>query len=66
MYDLKLTQDEIDRMRAGDIPLLIKKLEESDRKLVLTLKKAKDNLAFYQGASHVTDSLLKIIKGHLN
>ena len=66
MYDLKLSNDEIERMRAGDIPLLIQKLEESDRKLTLTLKKAKDNLAFYQGASHVTDSLLKILKGHLN
>ena len=66
MYNVKLTQDETDRIRSGDTALLIKKLEEGDMNLTSALKKSKDNLAFYQGASHVVDALLKTLRGYLH
>jgi hypothetical protein len=65
MYNVKLSNDETDRIRGGDLALLISKLEEGDRNLISALKKSKDNLAFYQGASHVVDTLLKTLRGYL-
>jgi hypothetical protein len=65
MYKVKLSNGEVDRLRSGDVLLLISKLEEGDRFLTSELKKSKENIAFLQGASYITDTLLKTLKGYL-
>jgi len=65
MYKVKLSTDEVDRLRSGDVLLLISKLEEGDRFLTSALKKNKEDIAFLQGASYITDTLLKTLKGYL-
>jgi hypothetical protein len=65
MYKVKLSSDEVDRLRSGDVLLLISKLEEGDRQITSALKKNKEDIAFLQGASYITDTLLKTLKGYL-
>jgi response regulator RpfG family c-di-GMP phosphodiesterase len=65
MYKVKLSADEVDRLRSGDVLLLISKLEEGDKLLTSALKKNKEDIAFLQGASYITDTLLKTLKGYL-
>ena len=65
MYKVKLSTDEIDRLRSGDVLLLISKLEEGDRLITSALKKSKEDVAFLQGASYITDTLLKTLRGYL-
>lgn len=61
---LKLSKDEQDRVRHGDTLLLEERLKELDKALVHKLKTLRDShdVRYMQGASHVVDSLLTILK----
>jgi hypothetical protein len=61
MYKQKLTQEQKDRLRAGDKTLLLALLESSDEKIVEELRSNKDDVRFLQGASHIVQNLLKVL-----
>ena len=62
MYNIKLTNEEKERIAKGDRLLLLEKLRESDKKLVRDLKTPNTNTAFLQGSSCVVDRLISILK----
>lgn len=57
-------KDEGPTIKGGGVDVLLKKLYELDATLTRNLKNNKDNgeLRYFQGASAVTDSLIKILK----
>lgn len=61
---IKFKKDEGDIIKGGGVDLLLKKLEELNDTLVISLKNNKDHsdMRYFQGASSVTDSLLKILQ----
>jgi hypothetical protein len=59
---IKFTKEEEGRIRGGDLSLLKKRLEKLDKDLVENLKHYKEDIRFIQGASQVTDALLKILQ----
>lgn len=63
MYKVKPTEDEKDRIASGNVAILLKYLEDSDRNIIRELKVDKHgNTPFLQGASSVIDSLLTILR----
>jgi len=59
---LKFTKVEEDRIRGGDLGLLRIKLEKLDAELVASLRFYKEDVRAIQGASQVTEALLKILQ----
>lgn len=59
---LKVTKEEADLIKYGNVGLLRKRLESLDVSIILSLKNNKDDTRFYQGASQIVDSLLKILQ----
>lgn len=59
---IKFTKVEEDRIRGGDLGLLRTKLEKLDAELVNSLRYYKEDVRVIQGASQVTEALLKILQ----
>lgn len=62
MYKRKLTNDELTAIQRGHAPTLKKVLEDVDQVLVRELKKQRGDVSWLQGASHIVDNLLDILK----
>lgn len=62
MYKQKITKEDKEALRRGDLQLLVTLLEASDRQVVRELKKNKEDTRLLQGAALVIDELLKIYK----
>ncbi len=62
MYKIRIKEDVRDALRRGDKELLVSLLEQSNTTIIKELKIPGSNTMFLQGASHVTDNLLKILK----
>ena len=63
MFKQRLTEEEKRVIQGGNTPTLINKLEESNKRVIKDLKTPGCDTAFLQGASHVIDNLLNILKG---
>ena len=62
MYKRNLTQEEKERVRAGDTKLLLSILHDSDQIVTKELKQHKGDVAFQQGVSHIIDKLIEVLK----
>lgn len=63
MYNVKISQEEKERIASGNVAILLQKLEESDKQVTKALKRDKqDNIAHLQGVSSVIDILIAILK----
>lgn len=64
MYRVNITKDQLKRLQEGDRDILVHLLKEQDEKIIEDLKKptTTDNIAFLQGISYLTDSLLNKLK----
>jgi hypothetical protein len=58
----RLTQDEIDRIRGGNMEILRKALEEEEKLLVDRLLEEKKDVQFIQGATKFCRALRLVIK----
>ena len=61
MYKQKTTQEQKDRLKAGDRELLLALLQASDLQITKELKIKKDDTRFLQGCAHIIDNLLKVL-----
>lgn len=62
MYKIKMDGITKDALRRGDTKLLITLLERSNENIIRELKVPGSNTAFLQGASLITDTLLRMYK----
>lgn len=62
MYKQNINESQRERLRRGDIQLLITLLEASDTQLIRELKRNKEDTRFLQGAALVIDKLIRILK----
>lgn len=63
MYRINITREQLKRLQNGDKETLVSLLEAQNEKLIEDLKKTNpDNLAYLQGISYLTDSLLTKLK----
>jgi hypothetical protein len=64
VYRVNITKEQLRRLQEGDKETLVTLLEAQDKKIIEDLKKptTTDNIAFLQGISYLTDSLLTKLK----
>lgn len=63
MYKVKLSEDEKERIAAGNTGILLSKLLQIDQQVVKELKQDKSgNVSFLQGISHIVDELITILQ----
>lgn len=58
---LKISKEEGNLIKNGNVELLRKCLETLDASIIKSLKNNKDDMRFYQGASSVVDSLIRTL-----
>lgn len=58
---LKVTKEQGELIKNGNVELLRKCLESLDESIIKSLKNNKEDTRFFQGASQVVDDLLRVL-----
>lgn len=61
MYNVKISKEDLEALRRGHTPTILKILKESDATITKELKTPGSNTAFLQGASCVIDRIIHLL-----